>query len=61
MFCAFLGSSTLFSRLVVGLTELGVVAFGFGVLTTNSVSIISSFNLQNTQFNQPIHTGEERI
>lgn len=48
IFCDFLGSSTLFSCIGEGTTVRGVVSFGFGlgVFTTNNVSIISSFNLQ---------------
>lgn len=50
IFCDFLGSSTLFSVFGDGITERGVVSFGFKfeLFTMNNVSIISSFNLQPT-------------
>jgi len=68
MFCAFFGSSTLFSALGVGSTGLLVASFAgaFAGLQMNNVSIISSLTLQefsetgkDTDQEQLMHLGKD--
>ena len=62
MFCAFFGSRTLFSALGVGSTDLLVTSLAGALagLQMNSVSIISSFTLQ--EFSEtPQDTDHEQL